>query len=57
MIGVKFVKSVRQATDTFKGTSGSLAKLEGVRLSHHPYFYAASQVGVLNQFLEANIER
>ncbi len=58
VIGAGFVKTVRQATDTFKGTSGSLAKLEGgAFISPSIYFYAASQVGVLNQFLEADKER
>jgi len=56
--GAAFVKSVRQATDSFKGTSGSLAKLEGgAFISPSIYFYASSQVGVLNQFLEADKER
>ena len=58
IVGAAFVKTVRQATDSFKGTSGSLAKLEGgAFISPSIYFYAASQVGVLNQFLEADKEK
>lgn len=56
--GAAFIKSVRQATDTFKGTSSSLAKFEGgAFISPSIYFYAASHVAVFNQYLEADRER
>lgn len=57
VIGAAFVKSIRQTTDSFKGTSSSLSSLEGGSLiSPSIYFYGASQVVVLNQFLEADRE-
>lgn len=57
VIGAAFVKSIRQTTDSFKGTSSSLSSLEGGSfISPSIYFYGASQVVVLNQFLEADRE-
>ncbi len=57
-IGAAFIKTVRQATDTFKGTSSSLSTFKGKAfISPSIYFYGASHVGVLNQFLEKDKER
>lgn len=58
IFGAVFVKTVRQVTDTFKGTSSSLTQLKGgVLISPSIYFYGSSQVAVLNQFLEKDVER
>lgn len=57
IFGVVFVKTIRKTTDSFKGTSTSLSQLEGgAFISPSIYFYGASQVVVLNQFLEADKE-
>ena len=55
--GAAIVKLARNPTDTFKGTSHSLAKFKGdVFISPSIYFYASSHIGVLNKYLENSKE-
>jgi oligosaccharide repeat unit polymerase len=52
-LGASLVKIIRNPTDTFQGTSYSLSQYQGnLFISPSIYFYASSQVGVLNKYLE-----
>jgi len=52
-----FIKVIRNPIEEMKGTSQSLSKFEGgAVISPTIYFYAASQVGVLNQYFEKGKE-
>lgn len=51
------VKLIRNPTEEFQGTSKTISQFKGgAILSPSIYFYATSQIGVLNQYLEADKE-
>jgi len=55
--GAALVKIIRNPVEEFGGTSSSLNQVKGgAFISPAIYFYASSQVGVLNQYLEKNKE-
>jgi oligosaccharide repeat unit polymerase len=55
--GASAVKLIRNPTDEFQGTSNTINQFKGgILISPSIYFYAASQIGVLNQYLESDKE-